>query len=86
MSSRSRQSARDRLRATSVGVSSLRRTFTRSAGVTPWRIFLTLYNQLGGPKILDDGGTRITMDDATAIKALQWMAEPHKRGVAAAAS
>jgi multiple sugar transport system substrate-binding protein len=52
-------------------------------GVTPWRIFLTLYNQLGGPKILDDGGTRITMDDATAIKALQWMAEPHKRGVSA---
>jgi multiple sugar transport system substrate-binding protein len=52
-------------------------------GVTPWRVFLTLYNQLGGPKILDDGGTRITMDDATAIKALQWMAEPHKRGIAA---
>jgi multiple sugar transport system substrate-binding protein len=52
-------------------------------GVTPWRIFLTLYNQLGGPKILDDGGTRITMDDATAIKALQWMSEPHKRGVSA---
>jgi multiple sugar transport system substrate-binding protein len=52
-------------------------------GVTPWRIFLTLYNQLGGPKILDDGGTRITMDDATAIKALQWMSEPKKRGVAA---
>jgi multiple sugar transport system substrate-binding protein len=52
-------------------------------GVTPWRIFLTLYNQLGGPAILEDGGTKIGMDDATAIKALQWMAEPHKRGVAA---
>jgi multiple sugar transport system substrate-binding protein len=52
-------------------------------GVTPWRIFLTLYEQLGGPPILEDGGTRIGMDDATAIKALQWLAEPHKRGVAA---
>jgi multiple sugar transport system substrate-binding protein len=51
-------------------------------GVTPWRIFLTLYNQLGGPAILEDGGTKISMDDATAIKALQWMAEPNKRGVA----
>jgi multiple sugar transport system substrate-binding protein len=51
-------------------------------GVTPWRIFLTLYNQLGGPAILEDGGTRIGMDDATAVKALQWMAQPHKRGVA----
>ena len=51
-------------------------------GVTPWRIFLTLYNQLGGPAILEDGGTKIGMDDATAIKALRWMSEPHKRGVA----
>jgi multiple sugar transport system substrate-binding protein len=51
-------------------------------GVTPWRIFLTLYNQLGGPAILEDGGTKISMDDATAVKALQWMSEPHKRGVA----
>jgi multiple sugar transport system substrate-binding protein len=51
-------------------------------GVTPWRIFLTLYNQLGGPPILEDGGTKISMDDATAIKALKWMAEPNRRGVA----
>ena len=28
-------------------------------GVTPWRIFLTLYSQLGGPPIIDDGGTKI---------------------------
>jgi multiple sugar transport system substrate-binding protein len=52
-------------------------------GVTPWRVFLTLYEQLGGPPILEDAGTRIGMDDATAVKALEWMAEPHKRGVAA---
>ena len=50
-------------------------------GVTPWRIFLTLYNQLGGPPILEAGGTRIGMDDATGVKALQWMTEPAKRGV-----
>ena len=50
-------------------------------GVTPWRIFLTLYEQLGGPPIIEDGGRRIGMDDATAIRALQWMTEPHKRGV-----
>jgi multiple sugar transport system substrate-binding protein len=51
-------------------------------GVTPWRIFLTLYTQLGGPPIISDGGTRITMDDAIAIRALEWMAEPKRRGVA----
>jgi multiple sugar transport system substrate-binding protein len=50
-------------------------------GVTPWRIFLTLYEQLGGPPILEAGGTRIGMDDATGVKALQWMTEPAKRGV-----
>ena len=52
-------------------------------GVTPWRVFLTLYEQLDGPPILEDAGTRIGMDDATAVKALEWMAEPKKRGVAA---
>ena len=50
-------------------------------GVTPWRIFLTLYEQLGGPPIIEDGGRRIGMDDATAIRALEWMTEPAKRGV-----
>ena len=50
-------------------------------GVTPWRIFLTLYSQLDGPPIIEDGGRRIGMDDATAIRALQWMTEPAKRGV-----
>jgi multiple sugar transport system substrate-binding protein len=51
-------------------------------GVTPWRIFLTVYSQLGGPPIISEGGTRITMDDETAIRALEWMAQPKARGVA----
>ena len=51
-------------------------------GVTPWRIFLTLYTQLGGPPIISDGGSRIAMDDEIAIRALEWMAEPKQRGVA----
>jgi multiple sugar transport system substrate-binding protein len=52
-------------------------------GVTPWRIFLTLYSQLGGPPIIEAGGERIGMDDEVAIRALEWMAQPHARGVAA---
>ena len=51
-------------------------------GVTPWRIFLTLYAQLGGPPIIEEGGSRIGMDDATAVRALEWMAQPGARGVA----
>jgi multiple sugar transport system substrate-binding protein len=50
-------------------------------GVTPWRIFLTLYSQLGGPPVITEGGSKIGMDDATAVRALEWMAEPQKRGV-----
>jgi multiple sugar transport system substrate-binding protein len=50
-------------------------------GVTPWRLFLTLYSQLGGAPIIDGGGSRITMDDDKALRALEWMAEPSKRNV-----
>ena len=50
-------------------------------GVTPWRVFLTLYTQLGGPPILEEGGSRIAIDDEKAIRALEWMAEPNARGV-----
>ncbi len=50
-------------------------------GVTPWRVFLTLYTQLGGPPILEEGGARIAMDDDTAVRALEWMAKPAARGV-----
>jgi multiple sugar transport system substrate-binding protein len=48
-------------------------------GVTPWRLFLTLYSQLGGAPILQDGGRTVALDDAKAVRALEWMAEPYKR-------
>jgi multiple sugar transport system substrate-binding protein len=50
-------------------------------GVTPWRVFLTLYAQLGGPPIIEEGGSRIGMDDDVAVRALEWMAKPHALGV-----
>ena len=53
-------------------------------GVTPWRLFLTLYSQLGGSPILQRGGSHIDLDDAKAIKALDWMAEPKKRNAGGA--
>jgi multiple sugar transport system substrate-binding protein len=53
-------------------------------GVTPWRLFLTLYTQLGGPPIIADGGTRLTIDEAKAVRALEWMAEPKRRGAGGA--
>jgi multiple sugar transport system substrate-binding protein len=49
-------------------------------GVTPWRLFLTLYSQLGGKPVISASGTELTLEDDKALKALQWMAEPHKRG------
>jgi multiple sugar transport system substrate-binding protein len=49
-------------------------------GVTPWRLFLTLYSQAGGKPILADGGRTVTLDDAKALQALEWIAEPRKRG------
>jgi multiple sugar transport system substrate-binding protein len=48
-------------------------------GVTPWRLFLTLYTQLGGKPVVTKGGTDLTLDDAKALKALEWMAQPHAR-------
>src|SRR3954466_11556300 len=48
-------------------------------GVTPWRLFLTLYTQLGGRPVVSAGGTELTLDDAKALKALEWMAQPHQR-------
>src|SRR3954452_4294113 len=49
-------------------------------GVTPWRLFLTLYSQLGGPPVVKENGTQLALDDAKALKALEWMAQPHARG------
>jgi multiple sugar transport system substrate-binding protein len=48
-------------------------------GVTPWRLFLTLYTQLGGKPVVSQGGTTLTLDDDKALKALEWMAQPHAR-------
>jgi multiple sugar transport system substrate-binding protein len=48
-------------------------------GVTPWRLFLTLYSQLGGSPIIKQGGSQLDMDEAKAIQALEWMAQPAKR-------
>jgi multiple sugar transport system substrate-binding protein len=42
-------------------------------GVTPWRLFLTLYSQLKGPPIIEQGGSRIGLDDDKAMQALDWM-------------
>src|SRR3954464_5650173 len=53
-------------------------------GVTPWRLFLTLYSQAGGKPILTDGGRTVTLDDAKARRALEFMAEPAKRGTGGA--
>jgi len=53
-------------------------------GVTPWRLFLTLYSQAGGKPILTDAGRTVTLDDAKALRALEWMAEPAKRGTGGA--
>ena len=50
-------------------------------GVTPWRLFLTLYSQLGGAPIIEEGGSRIGMEDDKAIRALEWIGEISKRGV-----
>src|SRR3954470_14757454 len=49
-------------------------------GVTPWRLFLTLYTQLGGRPVVTERGTKLALDDAKALKALEWMAQPHARG------
>ncbi|MFD9697555.1 extracellular solute-binding protein [Lentzea sp. NPDC059081] len=40
-----------------------------------WRIFDTVYTQMGGPPLLGDDGTRITMDDRTAAESLRWLRE-----------
>src|SRR4051794_26402034 len=49
-------------------------------GVTPWRLFLTLYTQLKGRPVISADGARLELDDAKALKALEWMAQPHARG------
>jgi len=43
-------------------------------GVSPWRLFSGLYAQLGGTIISPDG-ENLTLDDAKAVQALEFMAE-----------
>jgi multiple sugar transport system substrate-binding protein len=43
-----------------------------SDAATPWRLFNTLYSQLGG-EVLADEGTRIVLDDAKATRVLEYM-------------
>lgn len=40
--------------------------------IGPWRFFSTFYAQTGGT-VLNDEATRITLDDAKALKVLEWM-------------
>lgn len=47
---------------------------------TQWRYFSTMYYQLGG-KMLSDNGTRIIMDDDKAVKVLSFIRDLTKKGL-----
>jgi len=42
---------------------------------TPWRIFQSLYSQLGGTPVVSDQGTKLTLDDAKALKVLEFLSK-----------
>jgi multiple sugar transport system substrate-binding protein len=44
-------------------------------GVMLWRIWLSLYNQLGGKPIFSQDGRELTMDDDAARESVAWMTE-----------
>jgi multiple sugar transport system substrate-binding protein len=44
-------------------------------GVMLWRIWLSLYNQLGGKPIFTADGQELTMDDGAARESVAWMTE-----------
>jgi multiple sugar transport system substrate-binding protein len=52
-----------------------------SSAPGPWRIFSTLYSQTGGT-LLDADATRITIDDAKALRVLEYMAMLTEEGLA----
>jgi multiple sugar transport system substrate-binding protein len=52
-------------------------------GVTPWRLFLTLYTQAGGPPVLAEEGRKLTLDDDKALRALEWMGQINERKLGA---
>ena len=45
-----------------------------TADVMPWRLFYSLYSQMGG-KVLSSDGKSIVLDDAKAVKVLSFMTE-----------
>jgi multiple sugar transport system substrate-binding protein len=47
---------------------------------TPWRIFQSLYSQLGG-EVLADQGTRIVIDDDKAMKVLNFLSGLNSKGI-----
>jgi multiple sugar transport system substrate-binding protein len=47
---------------------------------TPWRIFQSLYSQLGG-EVLADHGTRIVIDEAKALKVLNFLSTLNSKGI-----
>jgi multiple sugar transport system substrate-binding protein len=47
---------------------------------TPWRMFQSLYSQLGG-QVLADQGTRIVIDDAKALKVLNFLSTLNSKGI-----
>ena len=42
---------------------------------TPWRIFQTLYTQLGGAPVISSQGTKVTIDDAKAMQVLNFLSK-----------
>ncbi len=52
---------------------------------TPWRMFQSLYSQLGG-EVLEDGGTSVVLDDATATQVLEFMGSLTSSGLCPASA
>jgi multiple sugar transport system substrate-binding protein len=61
-------------------VTKARGVIHETRGVTPWRLFLTLYSRLDPPPVVSDEGKRVTIDDDKALRVLEWMAQPHRQG------
>jgi multiple sugar transport system substrate-binding protein len=47
---------------------------------TPWRVFQSFYSQLGG-QVLSDTGTKVVLDDDTAMKVLTFLQGLGKKGL-----
>lgn len=47
---------------------------------TPWRMFQSMYSQLGG-QVLADDGTKVVIDEDKAVKVLELMASLGKKGL-----